>query len=98
LVVIDAATLKYAARVLHSEECMAGTKITVQNDGSVRVEGDFEILDPQGKAFGLAGRTVISLCRCGQSANKPFCDGSHARVGFHDTVEARELPPPKPKL
>ena len=74
------------------------TKITVNNDGSIRVEGDFEILDPNGSAFGLAGRKVISLCRCGQSANKPFCDGSHKRVGFADTVVARELPPPAPKL
>jgi CDGSH-type Zn-finger protein len=74
------------------------TKVTVQNNGSIRIEGDFEILDPTGAAFGLAGRTVISLCRCGQSANKPFCDGSHNRTGFNDTVAARELPPPKPKL
>jgi CDGSH-type Zn-finger protein len=74
------------------------TKISVVNNGPIRIQGDFEILDPTGAAFGLAGRTVISLCRCGQSANKPFCDGTHARQGFNDTVVARELPPPKPKL
>jgi CDGSH-type Zn-finger protein len=74
------------------------TKVTVLNNGPIRIEGEFEILDPAGAAFGLAGRTVISLCRCGQSANKPFCDGSHARTGFSDPVTARELPPPKPKL
>ena len=74
------------------------TKITVLNNGPIRIEGEFEILDPSGAAFGLAGRTVISLCRCGQSANKPFCDGAHARTGFNDPVTARELPPPKPKL
>jgi CDGSH-type Zn-finger protein len=74
------------------------TKVTVLNNGPIRVEGDFEILDPTGAAFGLAGRTVISLCRCGQSANKPFCDGAHARSGFQDPVAARELPPPKPKV
>jgi CDGSH-type Zn-finger protein len=77
---------------------MMATKVTVQSNGSIRIEGDFEILDPAGAAFGLAGRTVISLCRCGQSANKPFCDGAHARTGFTDVVAARELPPPKPKL
>jgi len=77
---------------------MPDTKITVNNDGSIKIEGDFEILDPQGNKFGLAGRTVISLCRCGQSANKPFCDGAHKRTGFQDKVEARELPPPAPKL
>ena len=74
------------------------TKVTVNSNGPIRIEGDFEILDPAGASFGLAGRSVISLCRCGQSANKPFCDGSHARVGFTDTVVARELPPPKPKV
>ena len=76
---------------------MASTKIPVIDNGPLRVEGDFEILDMQGKAFGLAGRTGISLCRCGHSANKPFCDGSHKRVGFHDQVQARDLPPPQPK-
>ena len=74
------------------------TKVSVFSNGPIRIEGDFEILDPTGATFGLAGRTVISLCRCGQSANKPFCDGSHARTGFNDAVTARELPPPKPKL
>ena len=77
---------------------LAGTKVTINNNGSIRVEGDFEIVDPQGQPFGLAGRTAIGLCRCGASANKPFCDGSHNRIGFNDNVVARELPPPKPKV
>jgi CDGSH-type Zn-finger protein len=77
---------------------MTATKITVNHNGSIRVEGDFEVLDPEGKSFGLAGRTTISLCRCGHSASKPFCDGSHKACQFTDTVAARELPPPKPKL
>jgi CDGSH-type Zn-finger protein len=77
---------------------MPATKITVNNNGSLRVEGDFEIVDPQGKAFGLAGRTAIGLCRCGRSMNKPFCDGTHNSIGFNDPVTARDLPPPKPKV
>ena len=77
---------------------MAATKITARNDGPLLIEGDFEIYDMAGNKYGLAGRTSIKLCRCGQSANKPFCDGSHNRVGFSDTVIARELPPPKPKV
>ena len=74
------------------------TKITVATNGPIRIEGEFAICDPNGREFGLGGRTLISLCRCGQSQNKPFCDGSHGRMGFEHTVEARELPPPKPKL
>jgi CDGSH-type Zn-finger protein len=73
------------------------TKVTVVHNGPIRIEGEFEIQDPSGKTFGLAGRTAISLCRCGQSANKPFCDGAHRACGFTHTVEARELPPPQPK-
>jgi len=74
------------------------TKITAVNNGPIRVEGEFSIVDPEGREFGLAGRTLISLCRCGHSQNKPFCDGSHGRMGFQDQVVARDLPPPKPKL
>jgi CDGSH-type Zn-finger protein len=77
---------------------MASTKITVNNNGSLRIEGDFTVVDAQGREFGLAGRTVLGLCRCGQSENKPFCDGSHARTGFSNLCEARDLPPPKPKV
>jgi CDGSH-type Zn-finger protein len=76
---------------------MAGTKITVANNGSIRIEGDFVIVDPEGNEFGLGGRTAISLCRCGHSQNKPFCDGSHKTVPFRDEVHARDLPPPAPK-
>lgn len=73
------------------------TKITVNNNGPLKIEGEFTIHDAAGNAFGLAGRTVIGLCRCGLSENKPFCDGSHARQGWQNSCEARELPPPKPK-
>ncbi len=73
------------------------TKITVNNNGSLKIEGEIEIYDASGNKYDLAGRTVISLCRCGQSNNKPFCDGSHARCGFESQVIATVLPPPKPK-
>jgi CDGSH-type Zn-finger protein len=73
-------------------------KITAVSNGPIRIEGEFTICDSQGNPFGLAGRTAISLCRCGQSANKPFCDGAHKRTGFQDPCVARDLPPPQPKL
>jgi CDGSH-type Zn-finger protein len=74
---------------------MAATKITVKTNGSIKIEGDFVICDPTGAEFGLGGRKAISLCRCGHSENKPFCDGSHKRVGFSDEVRARDLPDPQ---
>lgn len=76
---------------------MAATKITVRNNGSIRIEGDFEIVDSEGVVFDLAGRTTISLCRCGHSENKPFCDGFHRKAGFQSEIKACALPPPVPK-
>ena len=75
---------------------MAPTKITVMSNGSLRIEGDFEVLDPEGKNYGLAGRTKVSLCRCGHSGNKPFCDGTHKTIGFAEPAVAFDLPEPKP--
>lgn len=72
---------------------MASTKVTVNNNGSLRIEGDFSLQDAEGKEFGLGGRTIISLCRCGHSANKPFCDGSHKPSGFESVCGAKDLPP-----
>jgi len=72
--------------------------ITINNNGAIKVEGEFTIQDAEGNAFDLAGRTTIGLCRCGQSQNKPFCDGSHRTSGFESLCPARELPPPKPKI
>lgn len=76
---------------------MSDVKISVKNNGPLRVEGEFTLLDSDGQAFGLGGRTVVSLCRCGHSQNKPFCDGAHKGAGFESTCPARELPPPAPK-
>ena len=72
-------------------------KIIINPNGSIRVEGEFEISDAEGKPFGLGGRTAIGLCRCGHSDNKPFCDGSHRKVSFQSVCPARDLPPPAPK-
>lgn len=69
------------------------TDITVRVNGPLRVSGDFVVRDGNGQGFDLSGRTTISLCRCGHSENKPFCDGSHKRIGFDSMVEAVKLPP-----
>lgn len=59
--------------------------ITAKKNGPYRVEvtdGEVKLLDADGKAFDLKGKTAFSLCRCGHSKNKPFCDGTHAQVNF----------------
>lgn len=71
------------------------TTIRVSKNGSLKIEGEIQLLDAEGRAYDLAGRKAISLCRCGQSSNKPFCDGSHSRCGFESDVVAVTLPPPK---
>ncbi|MEY3416723.1 MAG: hypothetical protein RL711_125 [Bacteroidota bacterium] len=73
---------------------MATTKIVINNNGSLRVEGDFEIIDKSGNAYDLGGREVVSLCRCGLSKNKPFCDGSHSGNFAHEAI-AFDLPAKK---
>ena len=77
---------------------MSNTKITVSQNGPLRIEGEITICDAQGNSYGLAGRTMISLCRCGNSQNKPFCDGTHNKVGFQHEPVAFELPQMKPKV
>jgi CDGSH-type Zn-finger protein len=71
---------------------MATTKLTIKSNGSIKVEGDFEITDAEGKVYHLGGREIVSLCRCGLSKNKPFCDGAHKGNFEHEAV-AFDLPP-----
>ena len=73
---------------------MSTTKITINNNGSIKVEGDFQIFDKAGSAYDLGGREVIALCRCGLSQNMPFCDGAHKGKFEHEAV-AFSLPPKK---
>jgi CDGSH-type Zn-finger protein len=74
------------------------TKVTIFNNGPIRIEGEFHIVDSEGNTFDLAGRTAIGLCRCGLSNNKPFCDGTHGKMGFDSACKAFALPAPKPKV
>jgi CDGSH-type Zn-finger protein len=73
---------------------MATTKLTVNSNGSLKIEGDFEIVDSAGNVYNLGGRTLVSVCRCGLSKNKPFCDGSH-KGHFEHEAKAFDLPPKK---
>lgn len=60
-------------------------KITIRPNGPYRVEaaeGEIELVDANGTKYDLTGKPAFSLCRCGASVNKPFCDGTHSKIGF----------------
>ncbi|MFB9546791.1 CDGSH iron-sulfur domain-containing protein [Micromonospora sagamiensis] len=59
----------------------AGATITAYPDGPLLVRGDFVLLTPDGRPIETR-RGTVALCRCGRSASKPFCDGTHKVVGF----------------
>lgn len=57
-------------------------KITIRPNGPYLVEGDVEIIDVNGNKVDTAGQPRFALCRCGGSTKKPFCDGTHSKIGF----------------
>jgi CDGSH-type Zn-finger protein len=67
-----------------------GPTIRVTENGPYLVQGNLEIRGAQGQEFVIFDR--YALCRCGGSANKPFCDGTHARIGFNGTETADHGP------
>jgi CDGSH-type Zn-finger protein len=70
---------------------MSQVTITVRKNGSLRIDdpsGVVEMVDGDGNKYDLTGKTAFSLCRCGASANKPFCDGSHNKVAFQAAESA----------
>ncbi len=90
---------------------MGEIRITARKNGPYRVEGDLsslKLVDAEGNQYDLTGKAGISLCRCGGSVNKPFCDGTHSKLGFQAAelavrkAEAGQppetaVPPPKPR-
>lgn len=61
---------------------MSDVKLTVTQNGPVKVDGSFKLLDDQGAPIATREGKAIFLCRCGGSTRKPFCDGTHSRIGF----------------
>jgi CDGSH-type Zn-finger protein len=62
---------------------MADVTIRMRPNGPFLVEGPFQLVDSRGTAFDIPpNKPAVALCRCGDSKNKPFCDGSHKTCGF----------------
>lgn len=64
------------------------TRISTYENGPFLVAGGtFRVVDADGGEFPV-GKETITLCRCGASAKKPFCDGTHSKVGFRAAEKA----------
>ena len=61
---------------------MADAFIKVIPNGPYRATGPLRITDPQGNEIVVEEGRAVSLCRCGGSTNKPYCDGTHSKIGF----------------
>ena len=66
----------------------AGVTITVKRNGPYMVEGPIRLVDADGNEYPLTPGKKVHLCRCGASVNKPFCDGTHSRLGFQAAEQA----------
>ena len=65
---------------------MANVTITVRKNGPYLVSGAVELRDADGNVY--PAKNTVALCRCGASTKKPFCDGTHPKVGFRAAEQA----------
>lgn len=61
--------------------------ITIRENGPYVVDGEFKLVDAAGNEVPLKKK---ALCRCGGSTTKPFCDGTHSKIGFQGAIAAVE--------
>jgi CDGSH-type Zn-finger protein len=66
---------------------MADVRVEATENGPYKVTGEIELVDHEGNTIAVPGRTAF-LCRCGGSTNKPFCDGTHSKIGFQGAMAA----------
>lgn len=71
---------------------MAQVKIQALKNGPLMVMGEIDVVDSQGEVMQTTSK--VALCRCGQSAKKPFCDGTHRGAGF-ESVCSRQVSNPQ---
>ena len=59
--------------------------IKIRENGPLIIDGEFTLVDAQGNAVPVMKQ---ALCRCGGSTTKPFCDGTHSKIGFQGAIAA----------
>ncbi|MBI3866699.1 MAG: CDGSH iron-sulfur domain-containing protein [Planctomycetia bacterium] len=74
---------------------MHDVTIKTRENGPLLVTGPIRLTDHLGNVYDLTGKENVALCSCGQSAKKPFCDGTHRACGFI-AGEIAPAPPPPP--
>jgi CDGSH-type Zn-finger protein len=68
--------------------------IKVRKDGPYAIDlstGEINLIDHEGNPIPInlpQGKTIVALCRCGGSSRKPFCDGTHSKIGFKGAEQA----------
>ena len=67
---------------------MSDVKITIIDNGPIKVEGPVSFLDENGKPIEVEAGDAVWLCRCGASKEKPYCDGAHDKCGFSHKVSS----------
>lgn len=68
---------------------MSDVIITPNNDGPYHIKGKFKIVTDGGREISVDDGDETWLCRCGHSATKPFCDGSHEKAGFRNNLDEK---------
>lgn len=73
-----------------------GPRIETRANGPYVVVGPVVIVDADGREIRIDAGQVVTLCRCGHSSDKPFCDSTHRRVDFvsRPSFQPEEAPPP----
>lgn len=69
---------------------MSDVTITINENGPLKVEGDVDLVDHEGNPVETREGKPFYLCRCGGSTKKPFCDGTHSKIGFIGATAAVE--------
>jgi 3-phenylpropionate/trans-cinnamate dioxygenase ferredoxin subunit len=67
---------------------MSDVRIEITDNGPYKVSGPIELFTPDGSPVSVEEGHNVFLCRCGGSSSKPFCDGTHSRVGFQGAMAA----------